>query len=674
MSCYQKIGNKLICTDEGERLVIEPWGANGLRVRAVMTGDVSDADYALLPPPKGGARPVIECLERTASIANGKIKAVLETDGWNGRGVISFYNRGGALLLKEIAAGGPLKLRARDLQPISGGAYRLAQSFDAADEKLYGMGQYQQEILNLKGCSLELAQRNTQATVPFLLSSRGYGFLWHNPAIGKAVFGTNKTEWVAEDTRQLDYWITAGDTPAEIIQAYADATGKPPMMPEYGLGFWQCKLRYWSQKQVLDVAREYKKRGLPLDVIVVDFFHWPYMGDFRFEDEFFPDPKAMTDELNAMGVKLMVSVWPQVDTRSENYKEARRNNLLVLPQKGLNISFTFQNDGRYDCTYLDLTNPGAQDFIWQKCKKNYFDKGVGLFWLDEAEPEYSANDFDNHRYHTGSGAQIGNIYPQQFSKAFYDGMRAEGVDSPVNLVRCAWAGSQRYGALVWSGDIFSTYADLRRQVCAGLNMAVSGIPWWTVDIGGFYHGNPDDEKFRKLLVRWFQYGTFLPVMRLHGNRTQRREDDYWVYRADGSQSLFTGNDNEVWSYGEEAYQIFAKYMKLRETLRPITRRLMKEAHEKGSPVIRPMFYEFPSDAACWELKDQFMFGGDILVAPVLYENAYERNVYLPKGAKWTNAHDGKIYNGGQTVTVDAPLDVIPVFLRGGAALELAGKI
>ena len=655
-----------MCTVEGERLVIQPWGEDGIRVRAVTVGDVLDTDYALLPQ-KNNPRVKIECSEKEASVSNGKIKAVVKTDGlYEQRGRISFYNQKGELLLRESGAGGALNLRARNLQPVTGGDCKLTMSFEAADEKLYGMGQYQQEVMNIKNCSFELAQRNSQASVPFVLSSAGYGFLWHNPAIGRAFFGANRTEWVADSAKQLDYWITAGDTPAEIIQAYAEATGKPPVMPEYGLGFWQCKLRYHSQKQVLDVAREHKKRGLPLDVIVIDFFHWPHMGDFRFEDEFFPDPKAMADELEAMGVKLMVSVWPQIDHCSENFEEMRDKNLLVAQDRGLNISYTWQGN----CTFFDATNPEAREYVWGKCKENYFDKGVSLFWLDEAEPEYKVYDFDNHRYHAGAGAQVGNIYPQAYTRAFYDGMRAAGVESPVNLVRCAWAGSQRYGALVWSGDVHSSWEDLRKQVCAGLHMGISGIPWWTTDIGGFNGGDPDDESFRKLLIRWFQYGTFCPVMRLHGNRIPGAD----IYRADGSKALFTGNNNEVWSYGGEAYQIFVKYMKLRESLRPVTRKLMKEAHEKGSPVIRTMFYEFPSDAACWELKGQFMFGGDILVAPVLWENTYKREVYLPKGAKWTNLHSGETYGGGQIITVDAPIDVIPVFLRDGKLSGLIGKI
>ncbi|GAB4004499.1 hypothetical protein GCM10029992_49700 [Glycomyces albus] len=220
-------------------------------------------------------------------------------------------------------------------------------------EKLYGMGQYQQDLLDLKGSTFELAHRNSQASVPFVMSSAGYGFLWHNPAIGTAMFAKNRTEWVAEATGQLDYWITAGASPAAISAAYAEATGHAPMMPEYGLGYWQCKLRYWNQEQLLEVAREHRRRGLPLDVIVADFFHWPHMGDFRFEEEFWPDPAAMVAELKEMGVELMVSIWPQIALESENFGLLKKNNLLVRTERGLDVQMGFQGPSMF----LDTTNP-----------------------------------------------------------------------------------------------------------------------------------------------------------------------------------------------------------------------------------------------------------------------------------------------------------------------------
>ncbi len=652
--------NQLIWSYNGEKLIITPWGENSFRVRAVMMGDIQDTDYALLEQPECPA--VISINDKSSSITNGKIKAVVENDDWVPTGRISFYNQKGELLLRETGFQGALNIYARKFKPIIGGDYRLTVTFDSSsNEKLYGMGQYQQEILDIKHCNLELAHRNSQASVPFVLSSLGYGMLWHNPSIGKVNFGKNTTEWYAESTKQLDYWITAGDTPSEIVERYADATGKPPMMPEYGLGFWQCKLRYYNQEQLLSVAREYKKRELPIDVIVIDFFHWPKMGDFRFDPEFFPDPKAMVEELDELGIELMISIWPTIDLNSENFEEMRQRGLLVKPEMGVGISMQFGGDS----LFFDATNNESRQYVWEKCKENYYDYGIKIFWLDEAEPEYTIYDFDNYRYKLGPNVQVGNIYPQYFSRTFYDGMKQEGQKNIVNLVRCAWAGSQRYGALVWSGDIHSSFKDLRNQICAGLHMGISGIPWWTTDIGGFHGGDPNDSEFRELLIRWFQFGAFSPVMRLHGDRKPQTK----LYHDDGSEALFTGSDNEVWSFGEEAYDILKKFMYIRERIRPYTRELMQEAHRKGTPVIRTMFYEFPDDENCWDLKDQYMYGNNILVAPIVEKGKICREVYLPKGAKWLDANSKQYYDGGCTILCEAPIEIIPLFLREGNLSE-----
>jgi len=549
MRYFEQNGSELIWRNKGETLIISPWGENSLRVRSTLQGDVQDTRFALLEPEKAETQIVIEDMH--ASICNGKITADLVVDDWHRLAVITFFNQKGEVLLRETAPANALMLRSRKFEPHLGGDFALTATFEGRDgEHIYGMGQYQEEILDWKGCTLELAHRNSQASVPFYMSSLGYGFLWHNPAIGSVSFGVNRTTWHAESTKQLDYWITAGDTPAEISHAYAKATGFVPEMPEYGLGFWQCKLRYWNQEQLLNVAREYKRRGLRIDVIVCDFFHWPKMGDYRFDPEFFPDPAAMVKELNEMGIELMVSVWPQVSLTSENYEEMLQQGLLVRAEYGEQIGMRFVEDNMF----FDATNPRARDYVWKKVKKNYFDHGIRIFWLDEAEPEYDTYDFKNYRYHMGSNQQIGNIYPQVYARLFYDGMRQEGMENPINLLRCAWAGSQRYGALVWSGDIMCRWEDFRRQVCAGLNMGFAGIPWWTTDIGGFHGGWTEKPEFRELLVRWFQWGCYCPVMRLHGDRQPHER----IYRKDGTQVLDSGYDNEVWSFGEDNYPILER--------------------------------------------------------------------------------------------------------------------
>lgn len=661
MTYFRQEKNILKFHYDAEELWIEPWGKNSLRVRATKMAEMGQENWALEMPVEELAAD-IKIEENYAEIQNGKIRAVISKYG-----KITFYNQKGELLLDEYLRNridkfadycSALDIEAREFKPIIGGDYQLSVRFVSdPEEKIYGMGQYQQPHLNLKGTDLELAHRNSQASVPFMLSSLGYGFLWNNPGVGRATFGTNITTWEAFSTKQMDYWITAGDTPAEIEEAYASVTGTVPMMPDYAMGFWQCKLRYQTQEELLEVAREYKRRGLPISVIVIDYFHWPLQGDWRFDEKYWPDPDAMIKELQEMGIELMVSIWPTVDYRSENFQEMKEKGYLIRTERGFRIVMDFQGN----TVHYDATNPDARAYVWQKAKKNYYDKGIKVFWLDEAEPEYSVYDFENYRYHMGPNVQIGNLYPKLYAKTFYDGMTAEGQENVINLLRCAWAGSQKYGALVWSGDIHSSFASLRNQFAAGLNMGIAGITWWTTDIGGFHGGDPTNPDFRELLVRWFEYGTFCPVMRLHGERVPLK-DPIGTY---GGGLCVSGADNEVWSYGDEAYEILKYYLELRERMKPYITELMEDAHVKGSPVMRPLFYDIPEDKKCWDVNDEYMFGPDVLVAPVMYAKMTSRKVYLPAGSKWTNYWTGEVLEGGQETEADAPLSQIPLFTRNG---------
>lgn len=661
--------NKLIREYDGERLQIEACGKNSLRVRVTRLNAFAEEDWALLPQKEQPVQILIRQNGREAEqqkvnseervtgdsavMINGGIKAII-----NKTGKLSFENSRGRVLLREFEYDrhSSLGIRTRLLKSIAGGNFEASLQFESdPDEKLYGMGQYQNGVFNLKGSFLELAQRNSQATVPFVYSSLGYGFFWNNPAVGRASFGLNVTEWEARSTKQIDFWITAGDSPAEILQQYMEVTGKPPMMPEYGLGFWQCKLRYQTQEELLSVAREYHRRGIPLDMIIADFFHWTLEGTWAFDKQYWPDPQAMTGELQQMGTRLMVSVWPTVSIHAPNYEVMKERGFLVQSEAGVKINMLMIDP----TSFADMTNPEARKFVWDKLRENYLECGIKDFWLDVAEPEYSSYDYENYRYWQGSALEVGNQYPVWYTKMIYDGLKEAGEADVLSLVRCAWAGSQRYGALVWSGDIPSTFESLRTQIICGLQMAMSGIPWWTTDIGGFHDGNINDPEFRELLIRWFQYGTFCPVMRLHGNR----EPYQGALSTVGGGRCGSGADNEIWSFGEENYEIMKTYIEVREKMRPYTRRLMKEASETGSPVLRPLFYEFPEDRSVWEIKDQFMYGSELLIAPITAYRQRERDVYLPQGTEWVEQTSGKMYQGGQTVRVPAPLNVIPVFKR-----------
>lgn len=687
MHIYEE-NNRLIIAEGRSQVWIEPWGPNSLRIRMSGEPNMDENDWALTEiMEKIPADISFETIDVTdpwyqgdefakyhqtgtqAKLVNGKITAKVSHEGW-----ISFYNQKGELLTEEYWRNRnrinrycvPLRVDARELKPIQGSTdFELTARFEAFEgEKIFGMGQYQEKNLDKKGACLELAHRNSQASVPFMISNRGYGFLWNNPAIGTATFGTNKTEWYAKSTKKLDYFITAGDTPAELEAQYSLATGRTPMMPEYGLGYWQCKLRYRNQEELLAVAREHKKRGLPMDAIVVDFFHWTMQGEFKFEPRDWPDPEQMVKELKELGIETVVSVWPTIDERSENFGKMNDLGYLVTADRGNSNHMTWMGN----TVFYDATHPGAQKFVWERCRENYYKKGIRCFWLDEAEPEYGPYDFDNYRYYAGTALQCTNTYPVGYAKGFYDGLKAEGEEEIMSLVRCAWAGSQKYAVLTWSGDIYSSFRSMREQLQAGLNMGIAGIPWWTSDIGGFLGGNISDPAFQELLVRWFEWGAFCPVFRMHGERSPwyEREEEF----IDGVRQLTSGQDNEVWSFGEDNYQILSKYLFIREKLRPYIRECMKAASESGAPVMRPLFYDFPEDKTCWEIEDSYMFGPDLLVSPVMSAGAVEREIYLPAGSTWTDAYTKKTYDGGQKITVPAPIDIIPVMVRDGKEYEI----
>ena len=670
---FLKERDRLIRKFDNETVWIEPWGDNSLRIRATLLPEMPDNKWALLDrQEKENDNLKIEIKNNEASIKNGNISATFTS-----RGTIIFRNQKDEVILEEYirqravlndtgnedvnvktikAFSSTLKLNPREFKPILGGDYNLTVRFESdPEEKIFGMGQYQQTFLNLKNCSIELAQRNSQSSVPFYISSKGYGFLWNNPGVGKVNFAKNITEWQLYSTKVLDYWITAGDTPAEIEEKYAEVTGKVPMMPDYALGLWQSKMRYQTQDEVMEVARKYKEKGITPSVIVIDFFHWTEQGHFDFDERYWPDPAKMIRELNEMGIKAMISVWPTVSTNAKTYQEFLENGYLIHVDRG--VKMTMQQLG--NTVFIDTTNPNAQKYVWNKLKESYVSKGFKLFWLDVAEPGYMVYDFDNYRYYNGPSLQVANLYPLEYTKMVYDGLKEEGEENIVSLVRCAWAGSQRYGALAWSGDIDSSFKAFRNQVNSGLNMGIAGIPWWTTDIGGFHGGNPDDEEFRELMIRWFQYGTFTPILRMHGDRQPHSEP----LGQDGGGQCSSGAPNEIWSYGEENEKIFTKYIRIREALKPYIKELMKEAHEKGTPIMRPLFYDFPNEKTTWDIENTFMFGPNILVAPIINYKEREREVYLPTGENWIDANTGKQYSGGNYYTIDADIDSIPVFYK-----------
>ncbi|MEE0619295.1 TIM-barrel domain-containing protein [Intestinibacter bartlettii] len=671
-------GNKLIRKFDNEIVSIEPWGENSFRVKVSPNGTLPEYENALtekviqIDPNISIYNDINE-----AEIVNGNIKAYITN-----RNRIVFKNSNDEILLEEYlreraiandmgnedvnvqSISGfscTLKLKSREFYPLSGGDYKLTQRFESdPKEKIFGMGQYQQTFLDLKNCKLELAHRNSQLTVPFYVSNKKYGFLWNNPGIGEVNFAKNITEWKMNSTDYIDYWITSEDTPNKIIENYTNVVGRAPKMPDNLLGLWQSKMRYQTQEEVLEVAHRYKEMGITPSVLVIDFFHWTEQGHFDFDSRYWPDPKKMVDELNEMGIEVMISVWPTVSQNAKNFNDVIEKGLLVKVNRGIRVTMQQLSN----TVFIDPTNPETRSYVWNKLKNSYYKNGINMFWLDVAEPGYATYDFDNYRYYLGTDLKVGNLYPNEFSKMVFDGLKEENK-TPVTLIRGCWAGSQKYGTLVWSGDIDSSFGAFRNQVNTGLNMSIAGNPWWTTDIGGFHGGNINNPEFRELMIRWFQYATFSPILRMHGDRQPHKK----ALGYDGGGQCESGAENEIWSYGEVAQEIFMKYLNIRENLKPYIAELFKETHEVGAPIMRPVFYDYPEDKMAWEVDNQYMFGSELLIAPIIYYKQREREVYLPKGNQWVDINTNKIYDGEQFVVVEAPLESIPVFYKKGSLIK-----
>ena len=646
------MNNKLL--KKNNTLLIEPWTDCSVRIRHSRLKEFRDFDWALLSP---------QSVEAISEGDPNKGISHLNLPGVNvsldEKGYLDFTRPGDETpFLSEKKSPRAFNEGGRSLKSVAGDLFRAQLMFESyEDEKIWGLGQHQYNAFDQKGLVIPLNQKNSQVTVPLLISSRGYGVFWNNPAVGQVELARNRTCWIADKTEQIDYFVICGKNPAEILKEYYAITGLPSALPDWATGFWQCKLRYETQDELMTVAREHKKRGLPMSVIVVDYFHWEKQGIWDFDNKCWPEPEQMVSDLKEMGIETMVSVWPSVNPNSPYFDEMEEKGYLLEAEKGnggvLRFTDTYEEGITYQHFY-DATDRDAGNFVWSKIKKSYLDRGIKTYWLDACEPETIHYDYDNFRYSEGNGAAIGSLYPLLHEKIFFENMKKDGVEEPLNLCRSAWAGSHKYGAAVWSGDIDSTFISLETQMKAGLNIISSGIPWWTSDIGGFYGGDIEDPSFRELIIRWFQFSLYCPIFRLHGFRNS------WNPKK--------GADNEVWSFGEEAYGYIVKYLNFREALRPYIEREAEKTVSEGLPLMRPLIFDFFEDVNVQKIEDEFLFGSDILVAPVYKESMRERDVYLPAGLCWVNAYSGESFEGGQNLTVKAPLGEVPTFLRKGSEL------
>src|SRR5450755_1239702 len=551
--------------------------------------------------------------------------------------------------------------------------YQVGATFvSPADEHYYGVGQNQEGYLDHRGHTIE-SWHNYTATggptigVPFVVTNRGYGLVWDNPSRTTVEPGFNEqTRWTSEVGNRVSFFVIAGATTDEIYSGYRQLTGTTPLLPKAAYGFIQCKQRYSTQDELLSVAKGYRDRHLPADVLVVDWFYFTRMGQLDMVPEKWPDPAAMNRQLHEQGFQTMISVWPRFTVGTRYYDMLLKKGWFEHLADGTPIDGLPYDRAGSD---IDTTNPEAARWYWSVINDNFIKKGFDSIWADETEPDLPPN---GSYFHIGPGTRYFNVYPLFHTASIYDGFRRDTKKRALILSRDAYLGAQHNGAMFWSSDIYATWDTLKRQIPTGLDFAASGLAYWSTDVGGWQYlpsehhplrpplidpsdardnvGGYDD--YPELYTRWFEYGAFQPNFRTHGSR----------------------NSNEVWSYGKQAEPILEKYLRLRYQLMPYLYSLGWQAHETGAPYMRALFMDFPNDPKVADLRDEYMFGPAFLIAPVTEQGATSRAVYLPAGADWYNYWTNERLHGGQTIQVDAPIDTLPLFVRAGSMLPLGDAI
>jgi alpha-D-xyloside xylohydrolase len=585
-------------------------------------------------------------------------KKLLEMTGWSMS--VPNYKDGNAGILRER-------------RPSDDEFFQVGASFVSPDdEHYYGLGQNQEGYLDHRGHKVECWHNYTATAapsicVPFMVTNYGYGIVWDNPSRTTVEPGFNEqTRWTSEVGTRVSYFVIAGKDFDEIYSGYRLLTGSTPLLPKAAYGFVQCKQRYLTQEEMLNVAKGYRERHLPLDVLVLDWFYYSKMGEFDFVPERFPDPAAMNKQLHDMGIQTMISVWPRFTKESRYYDTVLKKGWFEHLADGTPTDGLPYDRAGSD---IDTSNPDAAKWYWEIIRDNIISKGFDSLWADETEPDLPPN---GSYFYAGPGTQYFNIYPLVHTGAIYDGFRRDVKRRALILSRDAYLGSQRNGTMVWSSDISPTWDAYKRQIPTGLNFNATGMAYWTNDVGGWqylpgeHHPknppllDPSDARenvgayddYPELFTRWFEYGTFLPIMRTHGSRKY----------------------NEVWSYGKQGEPILEKYLKLRYELMPYIYSLGYNTYKTGAPFMRPLFMDFPSDFNVINMTDEYMFGPAFLVAPVTEQGMTIRNVYLPAGSDWYNYWTNELYHGGQIAKAAAPIDVIPLFVRAGSIIPTGTPI
>ena len=697
---------------------VELCGDRVVHVVASRTSEIPTPKVPIATQPCSAHNVQVKLGRKETRLSTPKITVVVDTES----GAVSFLSKDGRVVLAEPKQGG----KSFDVPSVfEAKTWELQQSFlSVPDEAQYGLGQHQEGIFNVRGVPIRLSQSNTSISVPFLLSSKGYGILWNNPSLtdfnpadqpividpntgkGKFTTGTKGTYgfvltsdnrsqmtlegngqsvinlqnyWVptsasgiveldadkeyevtarggtggvqlavrppadmttfrSEVGQAIDYYFFYGPELSHVIADYRQLTGEAPLYPKWAYGYWQCRERYHSQQEILDTAAEFRKRKIPIDVLVQDWQYWGKYGwnAMKFDEDQYSKPEEMIDQLHAEDLHMMISVWSRFGEDTDVYKKMSAQALLVS-----------------GTPWTDFFNPEAQKAFWSGLKDGLFEDGIDAWWMDASEPEFDI--LKGKQTFLGSGESVRDAYPLYVTKAIYEGQRATtDRKRVVILTRSAFAGQQRNAAASWSGDISANWITLQRQIPAGLSFTMSGLPYWTTDVGGFIR--PKDqytsEAYHELLIRWFQYGTFCPIFRVHG------------YQSNA----------ELWNYGPDVLKILTQYDELRYRLLPYIYSAAWGVTNRGETLMRGLPLEFSSDPGAREVSDQFMFGSALLISPVTKQGTTQRTVYLPAGNDWVDFWTGKRTVGGQTITAEAPLDRMPIYARSGSIVPFGPAV
>jgi alpha-D-xyloside xylohydrolase len=587
-----------------------------------------------------------------ATVTTARMKAkVNETTG-----VVTFTDTNDAVILAEDSK----RLTPTTVEGVN--TLSVQTVFNSpANEALFGLGQHQDSVMNLKGATQHIENANTQINLPLLVSNRGYGVFWDN--YSRSDFfgndtGNTKYRYVSEAGELVDYYFFYGPSIDRVIALYRTATGAAPMFPKWAYGLFQSKDHYMSTAELLAVKDSYRNGNIPVDVIVQDWQYWdPFVwGSHLMDPGRYPDPAALVRQMHDANVHLMISIWPLYQTTNTPRMSGELDNFNALNAIGA-LYPTLAANGVYH--FYDTFNATARQLVYQQA----YDRLLGPYgwdaiWADNVEPQGYPEGVNVHAADTalGKGALHLNAYPLEHNRALYEGWRSVGPDQKrvYVLTRSAFSGQQRYATACWSGDINCDFPTFTRQIPGGLNYALAGMPYWTTDIGGYFGGGTDwsSAANNELFTRWFQFGAFCPMFRIHGQ---------------GARELY----NNVWSAATKANLLAVDNLRYR--LMPYIYSLAWKVTDEGYTIMRHLVFDYQNDSNVFNIKDQFMFGPALLVNPVTTAGATSRQVYLPAGT-WYDFWTGSAVNGGSSQTVGAPLSTIPVFVRAGSIVPMGPNI